>query len=144
MTASPGALARLARSRVAYLATADAKGRPHVVPVCFVYEDGRIYIAIDQKPKRVGPRGLKRVRNIIENPQVSLVADHYEEDWRKLWHVLAQGRAEVLEEGVEWVEALSRLRDKYPQYREMEIEGRPVIRMIIERVLEWIGVDNKQ
>jgi PPOX class probable F420-dependent enzyme len=139
MKASPQALMLLAESRVAHLATADAEGRPHVVPVCFIYRDGYVFIAIDQKPKRVGPKGLKRVRNIMENPKVALAAGHYEEDWGKLWHVLAQGRAEVLEEGPEHGEAVAALRGKYPQYRGMEMEWRPVIKITIERMVEWRG-----
>lgn len=134
---SPQALALLAGGRVAHLATADGEGRPHVVPVCFVYRDGRVYIAIDQKPKRVGPSDLKRVRNIIANPHVSLVVDYYEEDWQKLWYVLVQGRAEVLEEGPEHDEALSQLRKKYPQYKSMQMEGRPVIKISPDRVTGW-------
>ncbi|MBM3926111.1 MAG: TIGR03668 family PPOX class F420-dependent oxidoreductase [SAR202 cluster bacterium] len=141
--ASPQGLARLGEGRVAHLATADAEGQPHVVPVCFVSREGYIYIAIDQKPKRVGPKGLKRVRNIIENPRVALVVDHYEEDWGRLWQVMVRGRAEVLEEGVEHGEAVLRLREKYPQYRDMAMEGRPVIKMTIERTVEWKGAQDK-
>ena len=77
------------RRRVAHLATADATGRPHVVPVCFAHLDGRFYIAIDEKPKR--SLRLKRLRNIEENPQVALVFDRYDDDWSRLGWVLVQG-----------------------------------------------------
>ncbi len=83
--------------RVAHLATASADGRPHVVPVCFAYLDGHIYIAIDEKPKR--SLRLKRLRNIEANPQVAIVLDRYDEDWSRLAWVLVQGTAVVLDSG---------------------------------------------
>ncbi len=71
--------------RIAHLATADAQGAPHVVPVCFVVDDGAVHITIDEKPKRVSGSSLKRLRNIAENPQVALVADCYDDnDWSRL------------------------------------------------------------
>jgi PPOX class probable F420-dependent enzyme len=121
--------------RVAHLATADAEGRPHVVPVCFAQLNGRIYIAIDEKPKR-GPR-LKRLRNIAENPRVALVLDRYDEDWSRLGWVLLVGTATVLEGGPEHVRALAALREKYSQYRAMALEERPVITVTVERVSSW-------
>jgi PPOX class probable F420-dependent enzyme len=121
--------------RLAHLATADASGRPHVVPVCFAYLKGRIYIAIDEKPKR--SLRLKRLRNIEENPQVALVLDRYDEDWSRLAWVLIQGTAAVLEGGAEHERAIAELREKYPQYREMALEGRPAIKITMERVSSW-------
>src|SRR5206468_10034886 len=121
--------------RVAHLATASADGRPHVVPVCFVYLDGRIYIAIDEKPKR--SLRLKRLRNIEENPQVTLVLDRYDEDWSRLAWVLVQGTATVLEGGTEHRQALAALREKYPQYREMRLEELPVIEITVGQVSSW-------
>jgi len=121
--------------RVAHLATADANGRPHVVPICFAYLEGRIYIAIDEKPKR--SLRLKRLRNIEENPQVALVLDRHDEDWSRLAWVLVRGTAAVLAGGPEHDRALAALREKYPQYREMALEERPVIRLTVERVSSW-------
>ena len=89
----------LARRRVARLATADRVGEPHIVPVCFAYSPGGIYIALDEKPKDVPPARLKRVRNILENPRVALVADRYAEDWSLLAFVMVCGRARLLEPG---------------------------------------------
>ncbi len=123
------------RQRVAHLATADAAGQPHVVPVCFVYHDGALWIAIDEKPKR-GTR-LKRLRNIAENPRVSLVFDRYDEDWSRLGYVLVQGVACVIERGEREPQALAALRQKYPPYREMALEERPLIRVTPERVSAW-------
>jgi len=121
--------------RVAHLATASADGRPHVVPVCFAYLDGHIYIAIDEKPKR--SLRLKRLRNIEANPQVAIVLDRYDEDWSRLAWVLVQGTAVVLDSGPEHARALAALREKYPQYLEMALEGRPVISVTAERVSSW-------
>ena len=73
---------RLIRSaRVAHLATADAHGQPHVVPICFIFDGKNFYSPIDEKPKRVTASKLKRLRNIRENPQVALVIDRYDENW---------------------------------------------------------------
>src|SRR5579883_3174839 len=84
----------LRRSRVGHLATADARGRPHVVPVCFAFDGRRIVTALDEKPKRVGPRRLRRVRNIRVNPHVAFIVDRYDEDWRRLRFVLVLGVAD--------------------------------------------------
>ncbi|MCH8809288.1 MAG: TIGR03668 family PPOX class F420-dependent oxidoreductase [Proteobacteria bacterium] len=124
--------------RVAYLATADASGAPHVVPVCFAVAESGIYITIDEKPKRVAARALKRLRNIAENPQVALVADRYDDrEWSRLGWVMVRGRAEVLDGGPEHAAALLGLRARYPQLAAMALEGRPVIAIRVERVASW-------
>lgn len=124
---------------VGRLATADSGARPHVIPVCFAYDAGVIYSALDGKPKRSGLAGLRRVRNILSNPQAALVVDYYADDWSQLWYLLILGRAELLEGGGEAARAIGRLREKYPQYREMAIDGNPVIRLTPERVVGWGG-----
>jgi PPOX class probable F420-dependent enzyme len=128
----------LRRARVARLATADKNGRPHVVPVCFAFDGHALYSAIDEKPKRVSPRALRRVRNIEANPQVALVLDEYSEDWRRLWYVLVRGTADVIGPGGrEHAVAIARLRRKYPQYRAMRLEDCPVLRITPERIVRW-------
>ena len=124
---------------VARLATADASGRPHVIPVCFAYDGRRIYSVLDAKPKRGSLTALRRVRNILANPQVSLVLDHYEADWSKLWYLLIHGQAALIEDGDEPAAAIDLLRSKYEQYREMDLEGNPVIAITPERVTGWSG-----
>ncbi|MGH2498521.1 MAG: pyridoxamine 5'-phosphate oxidase family protein, partial [Candidatus Limnocylindria bacterium] len=53
----------LERARVAHLATADRGGRPHVVPIVFVWSDPVLYTPLDRKPKRArDPRALRRAR----------------------------------------------------------------------------------
>jgi PPOX class probable F420-dependent enzyme len=109
-------VALLQAHRVGHLATADTTGAPHIVPVCFVYESQAIYIAIDHKPKRHTGYRLKRIRNILDNPQVAFLIDHYDEDWHQLYYVLIRGAATILESGAERQRILTCLEAKYPQY----------------------------
>lgn len=127
----------LASLRVAHLATADAEAMPHVVPVCFVVCADTVYITIDAKPKRRAPNELKRIRNIMANPRVAIVADRYDEDWTQLGWVMLQGRAEILSEGREHDEAQALLCSRYPQLQTMRIAGCPVIAVRIERARSW-------
>jgi PPOX class probable F420-dependent enzyme len=125
--------------RVGHLATADARGMPHVVPVCFAATDDTLYITIDQKPKG-DPRALKRLRNIIDNPAAAFVADRWDEDWTRLGWVMLRGPAEILEDGGDGAEhglAQALLRARYPQYRAMQLADLPVIAIRIERVASW-------
>ncbi|HWG00771.1 MAG TPA: TIGR03668 family PPOX class F420-dependent oxidoreductase [Trebonia sp.] len=145
---------RFAAARVARLATADHDGRPHLVPVTFALDsrgprdslgprDSRgpgggdsIYIAIDHKPKTT--TNLRRLSNIRENPRVTLLADHYDEDWRQLWWVRVDGLARVIEETSQREHPLEVLARKYPQYRENRPAG-PVIVINAERFTGWDG-----
>ena len=122
--------------RVGHLATADARATPHLVPVCFVVSEGALYITIDQKPKG-DPRGLRRLKNITENPLAAFVADSWDEDWTRLGWVMLRGPAEILADGVEHDRAQALLRSRYPQYRGMVLDGLPVIAIRIERVTSW-------
>jgi len=126
----------LAACRVAHLATADARGAPHVVPVCFALAGATLYVTIDAKPKRPAAR-LRRLRNIEENPQAALVADRYDEDWSQLGWVMLRGRAEILDEGKEHDRAQALLRRRYPQLRAMAIKELPVIALRIAQVASW-------
>jgi PPOX class probable F420-dependent enzyme len=126
----------LGTCRVGHLATADARGTPHLVPVCFVVSEGALYITIDQKPKG-DVRALKRLRNIIENPLAAFVADRWDEDWNRLGWVMLRGSAEVLADGAEHDRAQALLRSRYRQYQRMELAGLPVIAIRIERVTSW-------
>jgi PPOX class probable F420-dependent enzyme len=127
----------LAAAPIGRLATADAAGVPHVIPVCYAFDGQIIYSVLDQKPKRAALARLKRVRNIQANPQVALVVDHYEADWQRLWYILLTGRAELLLEEDERVEAIRLLRQKYPQYLDMLIDDNPVIKITPARVVSW-------
>jgi PPOX class probable F420-dependent enzyme len=132
---STAARAFLAACRIGHLATAGADGAPHVVPVCFALDGGALYVTVDEKPKRAGE--LKRVRNILENPAVAFVADRYDEDWSRLGWVMLRGRAEILRAGAEHDAAQDLLRDRYPQYRAMDLATLPVIALRIAQATQW-------
>ena len=164
---SPEQTQRLVTAPVGHLSTASGAGVPHVIPVCFVVDQQEdspaIYIAMDQKPKRAALTRLRRVRNILENPRVALVVDYYDEDWTQLWYILLTGTAQLLNregaelaknaqpepseglglpgpthpELVEGRRAIQLLRHKYPQYRQMEIDDNPVIKITPQRVVSW-------
>ena len=126
--------------RVARLATVGSDRQPVVIPICYAFDGEQIYSPIDEKPKSVDAGALKRVRNIQTNPQVALVIDDYSEDWSNLIYVLITGTADVMqpsESGREHARAVDLLRVKYPQYRSMKIDQRPIIRITPTRIKRW-------
>lgn len=126
---------RFAGSPVLRLATAGADGRPHVVPCTFAVDgSGRIVIGIDNKPKT--STNLRRLRNIGQNPRVSLLVDHYADDWTELWWVRADGTAAVEHGGTEHAEYWELLRAKYSQYAGQTLDG-PVIVVTADRWTGW-------
>ena len=130
----------LKAARVARLATLDAKGRPHVVPVCFAYDGKLFYTAVDQKPKRVPRERLARLQNIRAVPRVALLIDHYDDDWTQLWYILIRGKAKLIPKSAqkECARAIRKLRAKYPQYaRGMLPDDAPIIRITPERTTSW-------
>ena len=127
------ALELLRAARVGRLATTGEDGQPHLVPVCFVFDGDALYTPIDGKPKTT--RRLKRVRNLETNPRAALLVDHYEEDWRRLRYVLVEGEGSLVA-GAEVAEVLASLREKYPQYAEVEV-GPEVIRIAALRIAAW-------
>jgi PPOX class probable F420-dependent enzyme len=123
----------LTRRRIGRLATADRFATPHLVPVCFAVGDHDLYTAIDEKPKT--GRVLKRVQNILENPNVAFLVDHYEEDWSRLGWLRVDGTAELLSEGTECDEAVRLLQSRYLQYGAMQLAA--IIAIRISRVSSW-------
>ncbi|HEX9445067.1 MAG TPA: TIGR03668 family PPOX class F420-dependent oxidoreductase [Candidatus Binatia bacterium] len=138
---APQATRLLRSARVAHLATADADGRPHVIPICFALAGRELFSPLDEKPKKTAPLRLKRVRNIQANPNVAVVVDRYDEDWRRLAYVLAAGKAKLLSSGARHEKAVRLLRKKYPQYRKMRLEERPVIFIRIESWRSWTSTE---
>jgi PPOX class probable F420-dependent enzyme len=134
---STGALRLIRSARIAHLATADARGQPHVIPICFVLDGENFYSPIDEKPKRTAPRKLKRLRNIGENSRVALVIDRYNENWAKLAYLLIVGKARVLVSGAKHRKAVNLLRQKYSQYRTMGIDRLPMIWIRPTRTTSW-------
>jgi PPOX class probable F420-dependent enzyme len=125
---------RLATERVARLATTDADGRPHLVPIVFAVDGDTLYSAVDRKRKR--SRILRRIENARARPDVTILVDHYDDDWSRLWWIRLRGRARVLDGGDEHDRALALLRDKYPQYREQP-PGGPVLAVDVTEVRSW-------
>ncbi|WP_329535613.1 TIGR03668 family PPOX class F420-dependent oxidoreductase [Streptomyces sp. NBC_01450] len=127
---------RFVAARVARLATVDAEGRPHLVPLVFAARGGELVTAVDHKPKR--SQRLRRLRNIAAHPAVCLLVDAYDEDWDRLWWVRADGDARVLPPGTpgEYPAAIALLRDKYAPYRRRPPDG-PVIAVTIHRWQGW-------
>jgi PPOX class probable F420-dependent enzyme len=132
---TPEQITFLERQRVARLATVDARGRPHVLPVCYAFTGGALYTPVDEKPKRSGE--LQRVKNILTEPHVCLVVDHYEEEWSRLAWLQVRGIASLVADDAERQRALVALRARYPQYVAMDLEVRPLIRITPERVVGW-------
>ena len=139
MTASKDLVSLLKTHRFGHLATADKLGAPHMVPVCFAYDGQAIYSAIDHKPKRRAGYGMKRIRNIVENPSVAFLVHHYEEDWRQLYYVMMRGPAAILETGHERRQAFALLEEKYAQYHERHLSGSDglVIKIVPQRITRW-------
>jgi len=126
--------ARLTAARVARLATLDPDGRPHLVPIVFALDGDTLYSAVDRKPKR--SRKLRRIENARARPDVTILVDHYEEDWSQLWWIRLRGHARVLDDGEERDRALALLEEKYPQYRSEPPDG-PVLAVDVTDVREW-------
>ena len=147
---------------MARLATADAAGHPHVVPVCFARVGTTLYVPIDAKPKRASPRALRRLRNLQDRPEATLLLDHYDEDWTRLRWLMIRARATILDpapdadstastlataartsaptdDPAERARALAALERRYPQYAAMALArlDLPVIALTPTHVARW-------
>jgi PPOX class probable F420-dependent enzyme len=129
---------RLTTARVARLATTDPDGRPHLVPIVFALEGDTLYSAVDKKPKR--STTLRRIENARARPDVTILVDHYEEEWNRLWWIRLRGRARVLDDGHERERALMLLQEKYAQYRAEPPDG-PVLAVDITDIRDWSATD---
>ncbi|MFE3454933.1 TIGR03668 family PPOX class F420-dependent oxidoreductase [Nonomuraea sp. NPDC059194] len=125
---------RFVTARTAALATADAQGVPHLVPIVFAVHDDLIAFAVDHKPKR--STDLRRLRNIAANERVCLLVDRYDEDWSRLWWARADGRAAIVEDPAERATWIGRLAERYDAYRSRPPEG-PVVVITVDRWSGW-------
>jgi PPOX class probable F420-dependent enzyme len=134
MPSWPPAIAEehFAQARIGHLATVTPDGRPHIVPVCFALHDGMVYTAVDAKPK--ARTALARLANVRATGRASVLVDHYEEDWSRLWWVRVDGPAEVVDSPA----AIDALAAKYAQYRAERPTG-PVIAIAPERWVSWVA-----
>ena len=129
-------------ARVARLATVDSEDcKPHLVPVVFIFDGKKYYIPLDEKAKRSKPENLKRVKNIHANPNVALLIDEYNEDWKKIWFIMIQGNASLINNKenkqnrlIQRVHRL--LYKKYPQYLDTGI-GKFCIMIQPQRIINW-------
>ena len=124
---------RFATARVARLATVSAQGHPHVVPCTFAVDGEVIYSAVDSKPKST--TNLQRLRNIAANPAVTILTDHYADDWSALWWVRADGQATVIDDRREMATPIRLLAARYPQY----VTSPPGGPVVVIRVHRWAG-----
>ena len=129
---------RFGTAAVARLATIGPAGRPHLVPVTFALDGDRIYTVVDAKPKTT--TNLRRLRNIGADPRVTVLADHYEDDWDALWWARADGLATILTQPADMAGPLELLAARYRQYRAQRPAG-PLIRIQAERWTGWAAVD---
>jgi len=125
---------RFGRGRVARLASADASGLPHLVPFTFALDGDMIVLAVDHKPKSSRP--LRRITNITENPAVSALVDHYEEEWPNLWWARADGRAAIWDDPERCRAPIRLLQAKYGQYRDHPPAG-PVVAITVSQWSGW-------
>jgi PPOX class probable F420-dependent enzyme len=123
----------LQAARRGFLATI-APGRPTVVPVCFCVKGNLVYTAIDRKPKG---RSLARLSNIASNPRVAFLVDNYSEDWEELSYLLLHGDARLVRSEAEAEEARELLRQRYPQYRRLKLDGCPVLSIRVRESKFW-------
>jgi PPOX class probable F420-dependent enzyme len=124
---------------VARLATSGRDGQPHVIPFCYAFDGERFYFVVDEKPKRQTGKPLKRIRNILENPLVAVVIDDYADDWTQLAYVLANGVAVLVADESEYARVLGLLRERYPQYRLMDLTfpRNTMVRITPTKILAW-------
>ncbi len=127
-------IAEFSAARVGRLATVGAANEPHVVPVVFAVSNAIIHTAVDGKPKSTNR--LRRLANIERNASVSVLVDHYDEDWTQLWWVRADGTAAVHDDGNLADAGRALLRAKYPQYEDVSLDG-PVIAITVQRWSHW-------
>lgn len=129
---------RVAAARVARLGTVRADGTPHLVPICFALlttETGAevIVSATDDKPKTT--YSLQRLKNVQRNPGATVLVDHYEEEWGRVWWVRVDGAARIVDDSAEHERAATALREKYEQYLTIALPG-PMLAIDVRR---WVG-----
>ncbi len=129
---------------VARLATADAAGQPHVIPFCYAFDGAHVYFVVDQKPKRQTGKPLKRIRNMLENPQAAIVIDDYADDWTQLAYVLITGTTALVDDETEYARMLALLRERYPQYRAMDLTfaNNAMVRISLTKVHAWGKIES--
>jgi PPOX class probable F420-dependent enzyme len=124
-----------ARWPVARLATIGESGSIDLVPITFALNGRSLVTAIDHKPKQT--RQLRRLDNITRDPRVTVLVDHYDDDWSSLWWARLRGLASIVHGGAEFDDAIARLIAKYPQHYAQQPPQGPVIAVDIIEVRTW-------
>jgi len=120
------------RERICRVATANAHGMPHLVPVCQVVVDGKIYFA--------SGNGGRKALNVAENPRVAVTVDLYSDDWSHIKGATVQGRARLFAKGSRFRKIRALLYRKYPQYRRdaaLDESDSVVIEVTPVRIFTW-------
>jgi PPOX class probable F420-dependent enzyme len=127
----------LETARVGRLGLLDLDGAPRVLPVTFAVAEGRIWSAIDSKPKRAAEPA--RLRFLRRDPRAALTVDRYSDDWDELAWVQVLGSVEIVQvsHGAAGLAALS---VKYESYREESPPG-PLLSLQPDRFLWWRAAD---
>ena len=122
---------------VAHLATADAAGDPHVVPICYAVDADAFYFVVDEKRKST--KRLKRIRNLEQNPRAAIVIDDYDDAWERLAYLLVRGAAALVDDPAEYDRVVDILRRRYPPYRSMALDRsvNPMVRIEVEHAHLW-------
>jgi PPOX class probable F420-dependent enzyme len=117
-----------------------------VIPFCYTFDGERFYFVVDEKPKRQTGKPLKRIRNMLENPQVALVIDDYSDDWTQLAYVLVGGNAALVEDEAEYARALTLLHERYQQYRQMNLTfaQNAMVRIVPTKVHAWGRIEGEE
>ncbi len=131
----------ISEQRVARMATVDGNGQPSVIPIVYVFDGVSLFTPLDAKPKRALASQLQRVRNININPSVAVIIDSYSEDWRSLAWVHVRGVARVITSGDAYTAGIALLNAKYPQYKHMPLDGRPIIMIAPTGIRSWRASD---
>ena len=126
---------RFGEARVAHLATADAEGTPHVVPITLALDGDIVWTAIDHKPKTTWR--LRRLTNLVGRPRCAILVDSYDDDWTQLWWVRADADAQIFEDGhPDHRRGVERLAARYPEYRVRPPSG-PAVAFAVRRWSWW-------
>ena len=133
----------VANHRIAHLATVDSGERPHAIPVVYAFDGEKLYLPLDDKPKRTGPYHLARVRNILTNHRAVLVIDEYDEDWNNLVWVQVRGSAVVKAKGPDYEKGIDLLTTKYRQYASAPLLGKPLIIITPQKIVGWRAADRQ-
>ena len=131
----------ISEQRVARLATVDANGQPAVIPIVYAFDGAAFFTPLDAKPKSVPVDQLQRVKNINANPSVAIIIDSYNEDWSRLAWVHLRGQARIISNGDEFTAGITLLSEKYQQYENMPLDGRPLIMIEPTAIRSWRAYD---